>query len=64
MNRSMQGDSAHLNGPLGHVAEEGQVAQDVKGHGRAPNGALTRQAPLSVVYRTAVSHRDIFQTAF
>ena len=39
----------HLDGALGHVAQEGEVAQDVEGHGRAPDGALARQAPLPVV---------------
>ena len=39
----------HLNGALGHVAQEGEVAQHVEGHGRTPDRALARQAPLPVI---------------
>ena len=46
-------ESAHLNSPLGHMTQEGQVAQNVERHGCAPDGALARQAPLPVIYRTA-----------
>ena len=31
------------------MAQEGQVAQHVHGHGRAPHGALARQPPLPAV---------------
>ena len=44
-----QQSGEHLDGALGHMAQEGEVAQNVKGHGRAPDGAFARQAPLPVV---------------
>ena len=51
--------SVHLNSPLGHMTQEGQVAQDIKGHGRAPDGALARQAPLPVIYGTTVNQQGV-----
>ena len=50
-------NGARLNSALGYVAQEGQIAQDVERHGRPPDGPLARQAPLPVVYRTAVTQR-------
>ena len=45
----------HLNSAGRHMAEEGEIAQDVKGHGRAPHRALARQLPLPAIYRPAVT---------
>lgn len=46
---------AHLNSAGRHMAEEGEIAKDIKGHGRAPHRALTRQLPLPSVYRPAMT---------
>ena len=43
----------YLYSPLGNMTQEGQVAQNIEGHGCAPNWALARQAPLPIIYRTA-----------